>query len=1165
MSLKVKSLFFKIKNNIFYLCFAMALLSSSNLLLSQEKYNDYKKERSSQTSLRSSRNYTRGLAKPSGTLDEEGLVKYRKIAMHDGNLVTGPIINSGLISYSGIGDDIRIGWPKGTKWARYIWGSYFYVAGEVVDASGDTIHIVSDDFDIEGRYELAPDGSHVFCTMPLPKYYNLDIPGSLETPLVYGISEDVGKDGFPRTNDEGEGDGELQSVEDFNGNGELDLQMENTVGWFAISHRKETWPEYWPAGSYPGDTRPDSAEYAGDRAGRWNGEYGAYTRADQESYYVMVDRENDEFEYYPFPGDTASWPTGRRGLGLTTEARAYQWNSRLAEDILISIFEISLDLGAKDIDRSVVGMYIDPDMGGGYTSDDASFDALDDITYSWNRTFLSTEGLPLGYFGFAFLESPGLGFDGIDNDADGWVDERQDDGIDNDGDWLGLDDLNGNGVYDYEDKNYNGILDPGEDDNLNGRLDAEPLRDDLGSDGLGPDFFEYTGPDANGTEANGIKDLGEPNFEFTDNDESDQVGLTSFYLVSTQAPQGIYNDEHFWDSQVRPGTFAIVPGYQSDISYAYGSGYIKFNSAERNHRYAIALVFGNDFEDIFRNKRTMQVIYDNDYNFAKPPVQPTLEALGDDKRVYLSWDSRSERSKDPIYGSDFEAYYVYKSTEPAFTEIKTITDAFGNPFLFKPLAIFDKVNGLSGLHPVNIGSEIGSGSNLGVTYDMGTDSGLEHKYLDTDVTNGRTYYYAIGAVDNGYHPDFYEDSISVLEQLSPISPTECAINIQTDPLGRPISFDPNTAAVIPSERSSNWVMPSISAEGFEHISGNGTGRIEVEFYSPLEIQTGYKYRIEFDDNGTYEQYDSSHYTGVLNKIMVSSITENKNLLTEENPINVDLHEKYIMDGFRLILHNDTSRIDTTLSKWTSGSSPLHIIDLSTSVNTTVGRDYEIRVLDSLADSTISRKPVNFQIWDVTDPDDQFKMKFMMFDKPPLKYLGDGDKITINNRANSGLVLWTFEFEYPDNIDSTLMIEPQNGDVFKIVTKKTYDREDVIEFSLEGNIINANASKDVLNNIYTVPDPYVAVNTLERRVINEEEGRGDRRIDFVNLPQKCTISIYTVSGKLVRELDHYATEKNKRRSWDLRTKDGLEIAYGMYFYVVDAPGIGTKTGKFAVIK
>lgn len=1145
--------------------FSIFFLSFNISLFAQENYSDFKNVKSPARKISGSRDYTRGLPKQTNTTDEDGLVKYRKIAMHDGNLVSGPIINSGLISYSGIGDDIRLGWPKGTMWARYIWGSYFYVAGEVIDAEGDTIHIVSDNF----RFgEVSPDGTHEYATRPLPKYYNLDIPGSLETPLIYGISEDVGKDGFPNTHDEGENDGVLQSNEDFNNNGELDLHMENTVGWFALSSRKETWPEYWPAGSYPGDSRQPGDEIPGVRAGWWNGEFGAYNRADQESYYVMTDRENDEFKYYPIPGDTASYPNGRRGLGIVTEARAYQWNARLAEDILISIYDISLDSAARDLPQCIVGMYIDPDMGGSFINDDADFDDIDDITYSWNKTFLSDEGLPLGYFGFAFLESPGLAFDGIDNDADGMTDESQSNGIDDDGDWRTWEDLNNNGVFDNEDSNYNGILDIGEDINSNGKLDVEPLRDDLGSDGLGPDFFEYTGPDADGTEANGIPDEGEPNFEFTDNDESDQVGLTSFYLVSTQENPGMENDEHFWDFQVQPGTYTTVPGYQSDISYAYGSGFIKFNNAERTHRYAIALVFGNDYEDIFRNKRTMQIIYDNDYNFAKPPVQPVLEALGDDDKVYLKWDSRSERSKDPIYGEDFEAYYVYKSTEPAFNDIKTITDAFGNPFLFKPIAIFDVENGLTGLHPINIGSEIGPGSNLGVTYNMGTDSGLEHHYVDTEVTNGRTYYYAIGAVDHGYHPDFYPD-ISPLEGLAPISPTECAVNIQTDPLGRPISFDPNTAVAIPSERSSNWINPTVGDEGFIHISGNGTGNIGIGFYSPLEILTGHKYRVEFDDDGSYERYDSLHYTGKQNQITLSSITENKTLLTVDKPKNADPDEQYINDGFLLVLLNDSTQIDTQLTGWISGNSTLEFQDLSTgSGGKFVARDYEIRIIGPNADTSITNRIVNFQIWDVTDSLDHFKCKFFIVDQSTPQELDNLDRITIYNNYTSNAnraKLWDFQFKFPDNIDSTQMINPQIGDIFKIVTKKTFDRHDVFEFTVEGNIINSKANKSVLNNIYTVPDPYIAVSTLERIVINEDEGRGDRRIDFVNLPQKCTVSIYTVSGKLVRELEHFATEKNKRLAWDLRTKEGLEIAHGIYFYVVDAPGIGTKTGKFAVIK
>ena len=32
-----------------------------------------------------------------------------------------------------------------------------------------------------------------------------------------------------------------------------------------------------------------------------------------------------------------------------------------------------------------------------------------------------------------------------------------------------------------------------------------------------------------------------------------------------------------------------------------------------------------------------------------------------------------------------------------------------------------------------------------------------------------------------------------------------------------------------------------------------------------------------------------------------------------------------------------------------------------------------------------------------------------------------------------------------------------------------------------------------------------------------------------------------------------------------SRDNLDIAYGVYLYHIDAPGIGEHTGKFAVIK
>ena len=104
----------------------------------------------------------------------------------------------------------------------------------------------------------------------------------------------------------------------------------------------------------------------------------------------------------------------------------------------------------------------------------------------------------------------------------------------------------------------------------------------------------------------------------------------------------------------------------------------------------------------------------------------------------------------------------------------------------------------------------------------------------------------------------------------------------------------------------------------------------------------------------------------------------------------------------------------------------------------------------------------------------------------------------------------------------------------------------------------------MDNIYVVPDPYVVSASWEKPLFYSS-GRGERRIDFVNLPQECTIRIYTMSGTLVKTLAHSSTLSDGSKSWDLITDDGLTVAFGIYIYHVDAPKIGTKVGRFALIK
>ena len=78
---------------------------------------------------------------------------------------------------------------------------------------------------------------------------------------------------------------------------------------------------------------------------------------------------------------------------------------------------------------------------------------------------------------------------------------------------------------------------------------------------------------------------------------------------------------------------------------------LKINKQER---FSVALVFGTDYDDIVFNKETVQQIYNANYNFAKPPLKPTLTAVAGDKKVFLYWNSISEQSQDPFLGFEFD-------------------------------------------------------------------------------------------------------------------------------------------------------------------------------------------------------------------------------------------------------------------------------------------------------------------------------------------------------------------------------------------------------------------------------------------------------------------------------------------------------------------------------
>ena len=76
---------------------------------------------------------------------------------------------------------------------------------------------------------------------------------------------------------------------------------------------------------------------------------------------------------------------------------------------------------------------------------------------------------------------------------------------------------------------------------------------------------------------------------------------------------------------------------------------------------------------------------------------------------------------DPIHGFDFAGYNIYRGTDEGLSDAFTITDAQGNPTLYKPIIQFNKADdGWYGIHPVE--------TENGIHFYMGDDddSGLSH-------------------------------------------------------------------------------------------------------------------------------------------------------------------------------------------------------------------------------------------------------------------------------------------------------------------------------------------------------------------------------------------------------------------------------------------------------
>jgi hypothetical protein len=139
-----------------------------------------------------------------------------------------------------------------------------------------------------------------------------------------------------------------------------------------------------------------------------------------------------------------------------------------------------------------------------------------------------------------------------------------------------------------------------------------------------------------------------------------------------------------------------------------------------------------------------------------------------------------------------------------------------------------------------------------------------------------------------------------------------------------------------------------------------------------------------------------------------------------------------------------------------------------------------------------------------------------------------------------------------NGDST-ETPPSHGDRFTISVHKPLMPGVVYRFTCVGDQY---ADSPPLDSIRVVPNPYIVQAAWE---ISSTE----KMLMFTHLPLKCDIHIYTLAGEHVATVVHDSDLGYE--FWDLKSKHGLDVAYGLYIYVVETEWGETKVGKFSVIR
>jgi hypothetical protein len=867
------------------------------------------------------------------------------------------------------------------------------------------------------------------------------------------------------------------------------------------------------------------------------------TKSHQDSWCAY----NDFDESQHVPGDT-------RPIGLEVYQTVYAWNLSSTQDIIFVKYElVNKSDDGIDFTGCYFGVCTDNDIG---NESGTGNDIISGIVGQWY--VIDGESLYVDNLGYQWQEEeeggwsqfPGaIGFDYLQSPWD---------------------------LVENADKDNDGILDQYERDST---------------------YFWNTLPDSMwDVDLDGTPDWRDPS-------EIPQLGMTAFKRFTLNLEPNKDNErfvtlegKNFKTLVYEP--FDTIPPDPDDQRFLQCSG--PFDLAyEDTAIVLVGIVLANWHDDFLRPDSalatidgTAQFIYDKNWLLPGPPPPPNLTCVPGDKEITLVWDNASETYADPYYdivskpGPLFDPYYRQYDFE-GYGIWRSLT---GEAADWELLARYDFVNGI-----------VFEDSAMDLS---ATDNGIVHSFVDSDVRNGFTYYYAVSAFDYNWVQD--EDTTGPGYRALWFESGK--VGLEAVPRRDPADYIPAGDAEVTVVAGSPRLSALLSAMVVVPFDLSADRPVYLEFGGP-DTATVYVGVIVVDT--TVYPNDTTIYPMPMDAAEYVGYIKNESRQKVDSVRFVTLlgrgfaeHEYMPLNGLALQGCFGTDQFETFVEVFDSvtvgGAYPDSLVSTAFSVRLPNvedtlyspychgfwayrGTDYEltwsakdaggpvntVTVVDVYTGDTIPYRPYQNDpatrhlgagwcfTWYTTTTGNWTKASH-----DTLQALGSSGYRTRCIYLNGGLVALRNGVYVVDTI------RPAAGDKWVV-----HANADLLPASVYGEL-EAMAQPPgwqtgaVELNVKVVPNPYLIHNEWQQSF-------AQRRLRFINLPSQCTIRVFNINGELVKTIRHYETVAPEEgvtvqnnmggdEWWDLLSENRQLVASGIYIFHVQSD-VGEQVGKFVVIR